>query len=112
MSLFDDLDDFRRLRDEHGLANYAESVAAHRARLERLPDPEQLRAGFVAERERLEAMDLDELTREIAQKQLKKREREALSAARAAIAHEHSEIERVTALYHQLKRDMNRRKTA
>ena len=48
-------------------------------------------------------MDLDELTREIAQKQLKKRAREALSAARAAIAHEQAEIERVTALYHQAR---------
>src|SRR3990172_1293756 len=102
MSLYS-LADFRRLRDEHGLVLYADSVAAHRATLERLQDPEALRVGFVAEWERLEQMDLDELTREISQKQLKKRAREALSAARAAIAHEQTEIERVTALYHQAR---------
>lgn len=106
------IDAFRALRDAYGLERYAESVAAHRSRLGRLQDPETLRAGFMAEWERLEEMDLDELTREIAQKQLKKRAQEALGAARGAIAYECGEIERVTALYDQLKRDINRRKTA
>lgn len=106
------LDEFRCLRDEHGLERYAESVEAHRARLERLQDPEALRASFVAEWERLDAMEIDELSKQIAQKQLKERARDALSLARAAIAYERGEIERVTALYYELKREINRRKTA
>ena len=106
MSLFS-IDDFRRLRDEHGLALYAESVAAHRARLATLEDPEQLRAAFVEQWEAIEGnAGLDDLTRAIALKQLKEKARDTLAAARAAIAHEHAEIERVSALYYQLKREM------
>ena len=100
MSAFD-LAAFRALRDEHGLALYAESVERHRATLETLEDPEQLRAAFVEQWRAIEAnAGLDDLTRAIALKQLKEKARDTLAAARAAIAHEHAEIERVSALYY------------
>ena len=106
MSLYD-LAEFRRLRDEHGLALYAESIASHQAKLAVLEDPEQIRAQFVAQWEAIyNNTSLDDLTRQIALKQLKEKARDALSVQRALIAHEKSEIERIRGLYESLAEEL------
>lgn len=108
-----DLDAFRALRDAYGLERYAESIAAHRARLAALEAPDELRAGYVAQWEKIHVVFANNPEpRDIFLKRLAREARDALALQRALIRHERAEIERVTALYYQLKREINRRKTA
>lgn len=86
------IEDFRALRDTHGLALYAESVETHRAKLAALADP-ALRRHYFPEWGSLST-------------------KERGNVVRAAIAYERGEIERVSNLYDELKQVVEGRQTA
>lgn len=112
MSLFS-LDAFRALRDANGLRAYADSVWRHRQRLAGLQNPEELRAGFAEEWDKIIAVfEADHETRDILLKRLKREARDALSLQRALIRHEQAEIARVTLLYRELEAHMKQKEIA